>query len=418
MTAQNVPPLVYSQLRMLAEAALGLRAGEDATFVFDLPGTDESPSTNILGPQIVPQGAPIPPQGVVVPTSNPGNKFPDPGQVLVRVDGAEGPGVNAVEYHADALFWSNAAVQKFVLPYYTSCMGYQAYDQLTVLQQAWNGIHHGVQVFALMHVTGAPVGQPGALKPMEPIWVVFLHEETGTVKTLPLSVFSRRHPGTVPPLERPAPRPYVAPEPGTGTPYPDYTALRSMAEWAASLHTEPMYFTYDPEQRQFGPPRPRMDPDGTAIVVPAFNPYVHGKRVQNVHVVFGDLDLAADCDAVFWSTGAIEQFLLPYYASIDGFGGLRDLQALRESWMENRAMVGGNLLHDGKEVQYQEDDGGDRVIGIFHIWPSMEESITETETQTTALRLQTGLLVHAGPSGGVTRRSHFNARAGEAAGAA
>lgn len=417
MATQNVSPLVYSQLRMLAEAALGLPDGGEATFVFDPAGTAASPSTNILGPEIVPDGAPRPEQGVLVTVSNADTRFPDPGSVLVQVEGAAGPGLNAVEYHADALFWSDAAVQKFVLPYYTSCMGYEASTRLADLQQAWSGSHEGVDVVALMHVTGAPVGQGGQggqPAPMEPMWVVYLRRDDDTVQAAPLSVFNRRHPGTLPSLPRPAGQPYAAPAPGTGRPYPGYTALRSMAEWAASLDTEPMYFTYDPEKRQFGKPAARVDAGGGAIVVPVFNPFVSVSRVKPSRVVFAGTDLAADCDAVFWSTGAIEQFLLPYYASIDGFAGLEDLQALRDSWMGSRPMVGGNLLEDGTEVQYHEGDEDHIVIGIEHIWLSM--FIPVIESGGTALRRELGTL-HADASG-VARRSRFSAGAAEAAGAA
>jgi|GEM_PF-6699997 len=414
MATQNVSPLVYSQLRMLAEASVGIRSGESATFVFDAAGTNRSPTTNILGPQVVPPGAPWPEQGVLVKASNQG-KLTDPeGGVVVQVAGASGPGVNAVDYQADALFWSDAAVQKFVLPYYASCMGYEAYRQLAVLEEAWSGSHAGVTVVALMHVTGTPAGPSGEVGPMEPLWIVYLQESDNTVRAQSLADFSRANPATLPPLERPAPRPYVAPPSDVAAPYPDYTTLRSMAEWAASLDTEPMYFVYDPQKRQFGKPTARVDADGGAIVVPVFNPFVSASRVKPSRVVFAGHDLAADCDAVFWSTGAIEQFMLPYYASIDGFAGLDDLRAIREAWTKNVPLVGGNLLEDGNEVQYREEDECGTIIGFFHIWLSMEIPIVEGGG--TAARREIGAL-HADASG-VARTSRFSAGAAEAAGAA
>jgi hypothetical protein len=403
MTTHTVPPLLYPQIRMLAEAALGVPDGESATFTFDPANTN--------GPLLVPPHAPAP-HGVTVPVWN-RTRYPDPGQVLLQVETPDGlASLNAVQYRADAVFWSDAAVQKFVLPYYASCMGYDASKRLRKLEAAWNGDVPGKQVLALMHVTGVPRGAEGAGVPMEPLWVVYL--ENGRLQASALADFPT---SDLPAQNAPRPVPYTAPDLARlRPPYPGYTALRSMAEWAASLDTEPMYFTYDPEQRQFGPPRAHAN-GGGGIVVPVFNPFVRGTRLKPSRVMFGNHELAAECDAVFWSTGAIEQFLLPYYASIDGFAGLRDLQALRDTWLEGRPEVGGNLLKDGREVQYREE--GDLswppfTIGIEHIWPSMEIPIIELGG--TAVRREL-VPLRAGPSGGVTR-SRFNAPAEEAASAA
>lgn len=406
MPIQSVPPLLYSQVRMLAEAALGIPNGQSATFTFD-PGSTS-------GPLVVPPGAGNP-EGVTVPATN-ATKVTDPGGVLLQVQTPSGLAtLDAMRYGADAVFWSTAAVQKFVLPYYASCMGYRAAASLATLEEAWNGDIPGVQVFALMHVAGAPVHMERA-EPVEPLWVVYLAD--GFAQARSLGDFARRYPATLPAQHAPAPVTYTAPTlDHVAQPYPGYTALRSMAEWAASLDTVPMYFTYDPQAHQFGSPTPQAVMGGGAIVVPVFNPFVRRSRLAAAHVKFGGADLPADSDAVFWSTGAIEQFLLPYYASLDGFAGLGDVQALRESWTENRAFVGGNLLVDGREVHYLAPKDGEHtiVMGIVHIWPSMMES--DPGPESTALRREISAL-HAPAAGHVRRGSHLNAPVEEAAGAA
>lgn len=365
MTTHTAPPLLYPQIRMLAEAALGVASFESATFTFD--------PTNTNGPLRVSPGAPTP-DGVTVPVWNE-TKYPDPGQVLLQVETATGrlATLNAVDHNADAVFWSTAAVQKFVLPYYASCMGYGAAARLATLEKAWNGDVPGVQVFALMHVSAPPV-QFGKDVPVEPLWVVFLEGEE--VRAQPLAHFAGRIQGTLPIQPLPDPVAYTAPTlEEILRPYPDYTALRSMAEWSAALDMEPMYFTYDPYRRQFGEPTPHAITGGGKIVVPVFNPFGKGKRLKPSSVVFGNTELPADCDAVFWSTGAIEQFLLPYYASIDGFGGLKDLQDLQKSWTENRRFVGGNRLQGGREDPWLGPPDEDIVVvAMLHIWPSMLES--------------------------------------------
>lgn len=408
MVTQSVPPLLYSQVRMLAEAALGIPNQQSATYTFDPANTN--------GPLVVPPGAGNP-RGVTVPATN-ATKFTRPGPVLLEVEIPTGLAtLDATRYGADAVFWSTAAVQKFVLPYYASCMGYRAAESLAMLETAWNGDIPGVEVFALMHVAGTPVQAERAGEPVEPLWVVYLAD--GFAQARSLADFARRYPATLPPQDAPPPVPYIAPTlDQVAHPYPDYTTLRSMAEWAASLDVEPMYFTYYPHARQFGAPTAHAVMGGGAIVVPVFNPFVRRGRLAPAHVRFGGVDLAADCDAVLWSTGAIEQFLLPYYASLDGFAGLSDLQALRDSWTENRPFVGGNIVHDGKEVHYlAPKEAGETtiVMAITHIWPSMMES--EDETRTTAVRNEVRSLQLPG-SGGTAPGPVVNARAEEGEGAA
>lgn len=364
----NLSPLVYSQLRMMAEAAHGLRDGAEAAALFNLPGSETSPDTNVLGPVLVPL-VPWRTDSVIVPMRNT-TKFTDPGAVLIEVQGAFGS-VDAVAHNADAVFWSGAAVQKFVLPYYASCTGYDAYAALTTLQQAWNAPHAGTQVIALMHVIGTPVGSAPDT-PLEPLWVVFLQDTpTGpTVQTEPLSVFSQRPAGTIPQLTRPAPAAYQPPaSAATGAPYPDYPALRSLAEW--SMESDTGYFRWDPALRRFAPAA--GEGNGSEIVILVSNPISTNGSPVVPTVTFAGEALEGDIDAVCWSTGAIEQFLLPYYASIDGFAGLPDLQALRNAWIDNVPTLGGNRLVGGVDTPVTGPVDGE-VLGIIHFIRSMYET--------------------------------------------
>jgi hypothetical protein len=407
MTTPTVPPLQYSQVRMLAEAALGIPSGESATFTFDPAGTG--------GPRRVQRGAPAP-DGVTVRASN-RTRHPNPGQVLLQMETQSGTAsLDAVHYGADAVFWSDSAVQKFVLPYHASCMGFGASAALAMLEEAWNGDFPGVQVCALMHVTGARASREGPGGLVEPLWVVYVEDDRMQARAL--ADFASRY-RSEPRPQAASPRvPYTAPaldQLEAASPCPDYPALRSMAEWAASLDTEPMYFTYDPERRQFGAPTAHAESGGGRIVVPVFNPCVKGSRRKRPRVTFGNCTLPEQCDAVFWSTGAIGQFLLPYYASIDGLDGVQDLQAVRTSWTENRPLMGGNLLDGDREVQFVGQKGGGVVTGVAHILLSGIESLGASSARAVHRELST---LHADASGAVTHALGLIAKAEAGAGAA
>lgn len=347
MAEQSVPPLTYPQVRMLAEAALGLD-NTSAVYTFG--------PANAFGPQMLLAGSP-PTPAVVVPAANK-TKFTRFSAVEMQVTPAGGGtlSLNAAGYNVDAMFWSDAAVQKFVLPYYASCMGFFAPERLTSLQAAWNGTAEGTQVVALMHVTGAPVGQAGNPVPVEPLWVVYV--QNNVLQTTPLSVFPTSGAAVEAPPLSPAGS-YFPPDLSTVGAYPEYIALRAMAEWSASLSAEPMYFSYDAAQGTFGTPSTDAG-DGSTITVPVYNPLAPLDRLPPSQVTLEmtgnpSIDLLGQgpgADAIFWSTGAIEQFMLPYYASTDGFEGLLDLAAIVIAW-DDPEVVG--LVHIPRSVWVTEE---------------------------------------------------------------
>ena len=413
----SASPLLYSQVRMLAEAALGVPDGQTSAFWFS--------SQNTNGPVLVQPGALPSPQDVVVPASNVTTIAP---LAQVRLASGTGdPGVNVMDLQpgalnpvqADAAFWTDASVYKFVLPYYASCKGYDAWSGVSRLMRVWNGsLPDGRQPYALLHVTGASIppagGQPTSL---EPIWVVSL-DSAGVSRAQPLADFSDPLPELSPQAVPEPPVEYTPPASFSG-PAPTYGALRSMAEWSASINGSFTYFQYDPEANVFNqtstPPI-----DGSAVVIPVFNPNVPANRPTDISVtvtlpggvtgsVFDFMSYEKDGgaasypDAFLWSTGAIEQFMLPYYASIDGFGGLPDLLSIQNAWLQNFQGMGGYFT-GGASGSFLGPDAGE-VLGLVHI----PRSIWVTEEESAALG-QTGFVHVAGKGVRTTRASRFIAR--------
>jgi hypothetical protein len=378
-TPSLVPALDYRQLRLLAECSLSLSTSGPASFVFQPDGTLAlvSPDQESLA------------DGVLVPTTTPG-KYPPLTYVSLQAttvtDNVQHVSVrDVVPLHADAVFWSPGAVEKFVVPYYASCSGNRAVEALTTLRGVWNDYPHEARVMALVHTT-RPVAPDVSVAsvPVEPMWVVFVNEQND-LDALPLSEFAGKYPpaSTVRGEDGgvgESPRvPYQRPSlPAAGLPH--YRALRGMAEWAASFKNHTMYFAFDPATGEFRTPTPTMPPvTGGEIVIPIYNAALTPGRVPPDGVWFqppgnaAPIDLAGVADSVFWSSGAIEQFLLPYYASVDGFAGITELKRIYEAWvLDVLAPLGGDA------VGGTETEGPGEVYGLVHLpksaWMEVEEA--------------------------------------------
>jgi hypothetical protein len=385
-----VTPLDYRQMRLLAEAALS-QSGEPATFV-----------VNGDSVELVPPDATPPSEGVLVPTRNP-TKRSALGYLTFQVPwtGADGtPTLVSLDvarrFHADAVFWSDAAVKKFVQPYTASCAGSSAVDTLEKLLLAWNGIAAGAQPFALVHVTWpAPTGPAE----METMWIAFLRIQgpnAGQADALPITAYLAEFSPQPPLGGMLSSVPYERPGLSSGTEFlPDYAGLRALAEWSMSLNGTPRYFLFDPVTNSYSPPSTTLPPVvGSQIVIPVQNLTAPANPLQPRGVWLqppndaGPVDLAETADAVFWSTGAIEQFLLPYYASVDGFGGLPDLQKISDAWNDNVPGGGGgppvNLYPEGGTGGNGTTlDGNNEVYGLVHLpqsaWVSLEDSLSSVE---------------------------------------
>ena len=412
----NVIPLDYRQMRMLAEAALS-QSGGPASFVV------EGPSLTL-----VPPDEPPPPDGVLVPTRN-ATKRPQLRYLTFQVPWTGPSGTPelvsldvATRFHADAVFWSDAAVKKFVQPYAASCAGYEAPGALENMLLAWNGAAAGAQVFAMVHVTWA---EPVAPQEMETLWVAFLRTQgprAGQADALPISAYIREFTPQPPMSAVVGSVPYERPVPAAGTDFlPDYAGLRAVAEWSMSLDGAPRYFLFDPITNSYSPPSTTLPPVvGSQIVIPVQNLAVPATPLKPAGVWLqppgdaGPVDLAGMADAVFWSTGAIEQFMLPYYASVDGFGGLQALQGIAAAWNDNVPGGSGGLPVspglEGEPDGSQSTPGGDaEVYGLVHLpqsaWVSLEDSQSSVEVA----------MVHASPAHGrgtaVTPARNFRAAA-------
>ena len=378
-TPATVAPLDYMQLRQLAECTVGLP--DDVTdFVFNGHGLEPLPDDV------------APPDGVVlVPATNTTRRTPLQ-YLTLRVGAAS---LNVAEYDVDAVFWSDAAVEKFVFPYCASCGACEATKAVAELQTAWNQYPEALPVVALLHLAGTAPGAPVT----DSFLVAYLNE--GKLNVSPVSAFRsdldqpRRTP------HKHAPVPFQRGIVTTATPqYPDYVALRRMAEWASSIRDTPLYFAYNVRMGHYGPPTRTLPPVlEDTIVIPVYTPSIPVDRRQPDGVWFqpatstgsvAPVDLSGVADAVFWSTGAIEQFLLPYYASVDGFAGLSELREISDAWIDDVI----EPLHagDAAVVDAPVSDGeGDapEVFGLVHLPRSVW---MEVDSEATLVRSQVGMV--------------------------
>lgn len=375
-TATTVAPLDYRQLRLMAECAEGTDLGQ-TQFVFD------SGTLSVIEP-----GTALDTE-ILVTAENGGRLA----QNTVSLQVMAGQSSTLTLKSADAVFWSDAAVQKFLFPYIASCAGHEAAEKLAQVQGAWNFFPgRMVTVYALVHT----IPQPGELLGLGSIiQVVYTLADSTDLIVETLDRFATQYPpvqvlGTTPPQVS-----YWRGQQGTPPqyPYPDYLTLRAMAEYASSICEEPQYFILSPPGVSEVPQSPSSTlpqdlADGT-IVIPVYNPTVPAGRPQlggvwleaptggnvNLSALPGTPGWPSSADALFWSTGAAEQFLFPYYASKGGFAlsTLVDLAEMAESWELN---VPVDLGPDRQPVIIQ-DGSPLQVTGLIHM-PTSEWTQVET----------------------------------------
>lgn len=368
-----VPPPHYGQLRQLAEAAAGVDDG-DALFFFRGETLERAGDRT-----------PIQASDIVMPAHVKG-RYPR-NQVVLDVHEEEDPhtGYIAPVGIADAMFWSDAAVQKFLFPYVASCGGDNAAAVLTRLQQAWNFYPSTLTVYALVHLTAHRTDVPLGLE--DSFVVVYGLVGSPVLQSMPLSAFvetfqvsTRVRPMAAVEVSCPAPDLTGA------TQRPNYQHLRAMAEWAASLRDGPQYFIFPADGSGFLPPVKELPELRVGdLVVPAFTPTVPAMRQPPRGVWFHAAgheprkNVAEKGDALFWSTGAVEQFVYPYYASKLGLDALPDLQRIDEAWndtgvyaiihlpssmwTEEMAVVGTQTWWEQRRVQRVEPL---RQLGVIH----------------------------------------------------
>lgn len=378
--APTVPALGYGQLRLLAECAVVNNREMDFYF--------QGGTTLFEG---------LPPEGSA-----------DTDVVVYAQDSGRHPG-NQVTLEAvyqnipvrldlelgkdDAVFWADAAVQKFVFPYVASCGGDDGGARLRTLQDAWNNYPGGeVTVYALVQRSWL---SPAAELDLDlVIHVVYVAHPTAALEPAlemtTLRAFGEKYRPGLPQAQPVQPVPYVRGSGGVPQ-RPSYTTLRAMADWACSLSDEPEYFVFRAGQVGFETPLPTaLTPLGPGdFMVPAMTPTVPAGRPTLASVLLrpgGSTvppeNLAVKADAVFWSTGCIEQFVFPYYASKTGFGGMSGLVDMIYAWTGAMPVLSRNpqvndqvdaLLREGAP----EGPTGEQVAGLIHLHTSEWIEITE-----------------------------------------
>lgn len=419
-TQTTVPALDYTQLRLMAECAEGTEG--QTQFVFNNGTLSVNASATALDDE-------------VLVTAESVRRYPDNRVYLQVAAGAtmEGGSPTLEVGSADAVFWSDAAVQKFLFPYIASCGGHQAGENLSLLQSAWNFYPASqVTVYALVH----RIAQPGELLGIGSIIRVVYSVAGGTqLQLAELGQFVQEYPPTstapIPQLETPYWRGVA------GTPpqyrYPSEQLLRMLAEYAESLRGEAQYFLCPPDApaRYTGPitasdflATPDLA-DGT-LVIPVSNPALPASRPQlggvwfwppapatanvNISVQPGAAGWAQSADALFWSTGAVEQFLFPYYASVDGFAGIADLAKMAQSWSLDEPVNPPVPIVVGSPAPGETL----QVLGLIHMptseWTEIQDWAAEGNGQSLARKNVSVLYADEQGQVHVTRAGDFTGR--------
>jgi hypothetical protein len=456
----EVRALDYTQLRLLAELAVGTKDGEHVNFFFAEPGDPGVP----IKLERHARGQPLTSRDIVAPASNPHTRFPR-NQVTVSASGGasatEGDPLMGVP---DAMFWSDAAVQKFVVPYLASCAGTglqrpqprhpnehegvdprkredvdgpHPTDVLQLLQDAWNFYpSRDVSVYALAHVADFEPGVELSLK--KAFQVGFTRTTDGgenpPLHWMPLDDFTEKYPPSSgsgdlpkPPVKYHRGKRHVPPQ------YPNYLTLRAMAEYAASLRGDARYFLLPAAQpdKFTGPFKHLPAVKYGDIVIPVQTATVPYERKDPGAVWFqppegvAPINLAAvdpkvglpRHDAVFWSTGAIEQFLFPYYASKCGFAALAQLAKMYAVWTGKLPAGWPNPTQEASfaaETGAEDSAFGDEeVFALVHLYTSewveeTEETMGEEETAETAEAMAVKGALELGREIGVVSRDPGN----------
>lgn len=248
-----------------------------------------------------------------------------------------------------ALLWSESAVEKFLFPYYASTAADGADRFLGRLSDAWYGYPgHVVQVCALAFTYGAQL-PAGDLSLEDTVQLVCLERATATLKAMSLCAFEKTYLSGTP---RGAPAaPTAAGKPvkcGGWTVGAEISSivLRETAEFVSGLRGRFVWFTLKdgvltpwicPTQK------PDSRPDEQAVVAGGVAPFVRPDRPAPSQVT---LKVGATSrtlvsssggaeqvpDSVFWTDGAVEGLLLPYYASVKGSTAPVYIAALMEKW--------------------------------------------------------------------------------------
>lgn len=218
--SRGQPVLDSQELRRIAEAVSGYR-GEPQYWLVLRQGADGS-----LEHRIRREDPGYLPDAVVIPCRTPKAAARPPVEhAMVQAEG--GPPINLLHLHmedddgdfahaADAVFWGESAVEKFVVPYYASVYGNDAGEAVTQLLNSYNGIAVGnpkaegvevpraTTVYGLVHIPRSeyieigddPTAQGGVVARHERFAVLAYDQRTGEHRVVMVEEFRKRGSGS------------------------------------------------------------------------------------------------------------------------------------------------------------------------------------------------------------------------------
>jgi hypothetical protein len=325
--AVNITRPGYSAMRMVAEWASGVR-GEQLYFGFDgthatLTDVAESSALPVLTRRFT--GRPEVKRIYFTVTT------PDAPPHTLTIDGRE----------TSALIWGESAVEKFLFPYLASVAGSEVAPLFRKLAHAWYEYPgNDVQVCAVAYECG-PSAPFGLRKLTVEGMIALVCLVDGRLERVPLADFAARFPGKgAGPAALEPPVIGFRDEGGwTLTPSVESIVARDAAEFVSGLRGHIVRFreaegVLEPWVAQDDPDRHLPEPwiEAETQRVRTDRPAPSRVVVQVGHSL-GDTDeqvvpsAAASAgdptnvpDSLFWSDGAVEKLLVPYYGSVKGLG--------------------------------------------------------------------------------------------------
>lgn len=298
-----------------------------------------------------------------------------------------------------ALFWSESSVEKFLFPSLASASADDAARFLGRLSDAWYGYPgRVVEVCALAYGYGSQVPE-GPVSLDAAVGLVCLERASPKLKLMTLDEFERTYPTG-------AARGFRAPG-GAGTEveklagWPTHEAdsivVREVAEFVSGLRGHYVRFTFDGSELVpwvFPTESPGTLPEewdalkvseGVTVAVRPDRPYPShvSVRLEGVTEAYSivpleppraaaivlEPDPIRDPDSVFWTDGAVEKLLLPYYASVKGRHAPEFITLLMGKWdgSIHPAHPAATLAELIPAALLADDDSPPEVYAITHL---------------------------------------------------
>jgi hypothetical protein len=258
-------------------------------------------------------------------------------QVEMAFPGADAPLRLGGDLYS-ALLWSESAVEKFLFPYYASAEADNAARFMARVSNAWYGYPGRVVQVCALAVRYGTVAGGGELSLDATVDLVCVERAKRTLAVMSLSAFEKTYPSGAARGAAPAGTPGEAVRCdgyawAVGANEVDSIVAREAAEFVSGLRGRYVWFTLDggkltpwicpTEQPGAAPPEGRVFASGVATPVRGDRPppswvtlRVEGRTDHTI--VRPGADPTKVPDSIFWSDGAVEKLVLPYYASVKG----------------------------------------------------------------------------------------------------